>query len=80
MTKQEYIDIMMSKNPIDVLYVYYQEHRDRKYELAKDQFFMFIQMMMGSVQYVFEMVTSRLEEELNVIRITDDNGTIIKMY
>ena len=71
---------MMSKSPIDVLYVYYQEHRDKKYELSKDQFLMFMTMMMGSIQYVFEAVTSRLEQELNVIRITDDNGTIIKMY
>jgi hypothetical protein len=80
MTKQEYIDIIMSPSPQDVLYVYYQEHRDKKFELSKDQFFMFIQMMMGNLQQVFDTVTKKLEIELNVIKITDENGKIIKMY
>ena len=80
MTKQEYINVMMSSSPQDVLYIYYQEHRDKKFEFTKDQFFMFLQMMMGNVQTVFDVVTQRLEIELNVIRITDESGTIIKMY
>jgi hypothetical protein len=80
MTKQEYIDIIMSTSPQDVLYVYYQEHRDKKFELSKDQFFMFITMMMGNLQQVFDTVTKKLEIELNVIKITDENGKIIKMY
>lgn len=71
---------MMSSSPQDVLYIYYQEHRDKKFELPKDQFFMFLQMMMGNVQNVFDVLTQRLEIELNVIRITDESGTIIKMY
>ena len=71
---------MMSKSPIDVLYVYYQEHRDKRFELSKDQFFMFIQMMMGNLQQVFDTVTKKLEIELNVIKITDENGKIINMY
>jgi hypothetical protein len=70
----------MSKSPIDVLYVYYQEHRDKRFELSKDQFFMFIQMMMGNLQQVFDTVTKKLEIELNVIKITDENGKIINMY
>ena len=80
MTKQEYIDIIMSPSPQDVLYVYYQEHRDKKFELSKDQFFMFITMMMGNLQQVFDTVTKKLEIELNVIKITDENGKIINMY
>jgi len=80
MTKQEYIDIMMSKSPQDVLYVYYQEHRYRKYELSKDQFFTFMTMMMGHLHQVFHEVTEKLEIELNVIKITDEDGKIIKMY
>lgn len=80
MTKQEYIDIIMSDSPQDVLYIYYQEHRDKRYEFSKDQFFMFMTMMMGNLQQVFHEVTKKLEIELNVIKITDEDGKIIKMY
>ena len=80
MTKEEYIDIILSPSPQDILYVYYQEHRDRKFELPKDQFFMFLQMMMGNLQQVFHEVTKKLEIELNVIKITDEDGKIINMY
>lgn len=71
---------MMSDSPQDVLYIYYQEHRDRKYELPKDQFFMFMTIMMGHLHQVFHEVTKTLEVELNIIKITDENGKIIKMY